>query len=333
MKYFMVVSALFLLAVACGDGPQEVAVSTVAPAATVAAPATSTPEGGVLLPTVVGAMAPTEVLGPTAPESTRVPTRVRVIVTRVPETPVEVQVVTPTLGVLPAEVAPILEVAPVGDLGTGEEIFAASVRAMEEVESGHYDASIVSTVVEDGEEFEVRMTGSGDFEMPDREHSLVRWSVGGVMMVEFEVIMVDGQIYAKDPLSGAWEVDTEYMGVMESVLDFPAVGLGSVVEMVGEELLEDRLVYYLRGTAGGYDVMEILEHQGLAVGPAEVEYWIGVDDLLFYRARVVVKGLAGVADNARDGVGVEVVMDLSDYGKEVDIQVPEVVVPEGEGTG
>ena len=212
------------------------------------------------------------------------------------------------------------------------DVLRAVSAASAEAGSGHYE-SVVSSEVDGGESFvsvEIRM--SGDFQLPDRESALVDFDMGPFSM-RIEMVSVGGDVYVRDPLSGAWGLESSASG-LESV---PGGMSGLLlsgglqedifqdsVRLVGGELLDGDPVYHLAGGAPPGFRGGLSSGAELSVESASVEYWVGAEDFLV--RRILVEFAAAHASPAGPSMPVLARMDVkfSGYGKDVDIVRPEL---------
>ena len=203
-----------------------------------------------------------------------------------------------------------------------EDVLADSAAAMEQVGSAHYEASMVSTAMENGQSVDLVVTLSGDVERPDREHVTIGFEISGVLAVEAEAIVIGSDFYVKDSVTGVWEVDADTIDVGVSFLELSEVGFDLIgvpeVEISMEVDLEGREMYRVAGPVDGLLLDEVLRDPELEVGSGEVRYWIGVEDLLVYRVEFVMDeaGWMGVL------TGLEMVVEFSGYGEDFDIRAP-----------
>ena len=223
--------------------------STPAPASTpipVSAPAPTPVPIPTLIPTSVPASVPT-------PTLVSVPTPVPTSVPGIPDSPVP--------GIIPESPAP-----------TAAEIFRLSVEAMESSDSFSYVLETVVPVDDSGLPV-VSFLISGAFLAPDRERISMTFRAGGLSM-EMEFISIGEDIYVRDPLTGAWSIESrEPEDVYDSVDLFLDPGFAGAVTLVGLADLDGLPVYHLRGSP----VVDILgDYPGVAgedVQLAQVDFW------------------------------------------------------------
>ena len=235
----------------------------------------------------------------------------------------------------PAVPAPFSAVAPVSRLETAAQVLSASALAMELVETFCFELGIASSFSGDGLPVQVEMVMSGEFQAPGRMSFSLRMPLG-LSEMNVEGVAVGDTLYMLDPLTGEWEA---HSGAMDGLagdplsfadlaavdVAFDSLSLPEVVESDG------RMLYHLRGELP-WGSLEGLLDPGMQPGqPALVEYWIGVEDLLVYRARVDMGFSSDALLAPVPGVSVppvfgfaQVVVDVSfsDYGKDLDIRPP-----------
>lgn len=213
------------------------------------------------------------------------------------------------------------------------EVLDAAAKAMADVESGHMEIDAAIEALAGVTEQDIRQHLAGDFQAPDSSHFTISVISPGAT-IKFEIITTGGRSYLKNPLTGGWEttVDGQAPSYQE-LLDVGVFGAGfgpEVIEgftLAGEELLGGERVYYLSGPVSGETLAYILEDPEAREGTGEVEYWIGVDDFLV--RKTVIRFALTVDDDAveADTFNAWVAITLSDFGKPVDIQPPDVLSP------
>ena len=162
---------------------------------------------------------------------------------------------------------------------------------------------------------------SGAFLAPDRERISMTFRAGGLSM-EMEFISIGEDIYVRDPLTGAWSIQSrepeDVYGLAYLFLD---PGFAGAVTLVGLVDLDGRPVYHLRGSS----VVDILgDYPGVAgVGEAQsaqVDFWIGSDDFLLRRTVLDISR----ADGFDPPVSTMVSVSFHGHGEPVVIEVPEI---------
>jgi cyclophilin family peptidyl-prolyl cis-trans isomerase len=206
-----------------------------------------------------------------------------------------------------------------------------SVDALGRAGSYHFEMGIEIEVASGGISLEVPIAFAGDFQRPDRVQGNFAMSLG-FLDVEFQVITIGETAYATDPETGEWGIDTE------ATLPFggPAQLLETDLSLIRDlayagELDHDGVaVYRLRGTFPA----ESLGEEGIA-GDLEIVYLVATEDYL-PRSIVIVGELdvedgadlffgGGQPSGANASMTLSLALDLSDFGKPVVIEAPEVV--------
>ena len=177
-------------------------------------------------------------------------------------------------------------------------------------------------------ELEIRITG--DFQLPDRSHITTQIGGGG-LSVSFEMILVGGKSYIKNPFTGDWEDATQSsvpfsdalpLATFSNVLSLGAITANFEPEvlarftLVGEELINGERTYYVRGTVGGEALADLLDSPVSEGEMANVGFWIGVDDSRIRKVSILPAGSSDTSTLMR------VTATVSDYDKAVDIQAP-----------
>ena len=220
------------------------------------------------------------------------------------------------------------------------DVLDAANAAMQALGSTHVFHE-TNTTVRDMVVLFVRL--EGDYEAPDRFQYTVETGFGSVSQT-MEFIFTGSGGLRKDPASGLWATDPESKNTypLLSPDGDPSEGFTLVYNpdvfdgfslTLGE--LEGERVYHLKGNPAPETVSEAMAALQMAVlgyGPnessfetteVEVEYWIGVEDLLVRKAR----GLFGIESRNPntgnlDTVKTESVVIFSDHNKPVNIQTP-----------
>ena len=209
---------------------------------------------------------------------------------------------------------------------------------MAAVESFHFEVEAKLTITSQGVTLDVPIDLAGDFQAPDRTQ--------GTFVVSFFLLQIDSEFinigdasYTTDPDTGQWTVGR---GQALSFLDPAALvspdflaGGGRLANMmlVGTDTLADTPpVYQLSG--------RLSDEEG--AGALEVSYWIGVEDGLIYRVRLsgqfeldqVLGDALPLGDIGTGEAAFDAVLTLSDFGKPVHIEAPEIAsVPAVGGQG
>ena len=220
------------------------------------------------------------------------------------------------------------------------DVLDASNAAMQALGSAHVFHE-TNTMVRDTVVLFVRL--DGDYQAPDSFQYTVETGFGSVSHT-MEFIFTGSGGLRKDPASGSWTADPESKNTFPllSPDGDPSEGFTLVYNpevfdgfnvALGE--LEGERVYHLKGNPSAEtasEAMAALQMAVLGYGPnessfktteVEVEYWIGVEDLLVRKAR----GLFGIESRnpntgSLDTVKTESVVIFSDHNKPVNIQTP-----------
>ena len=126
--------------------------------------------------------------------------------------------------------------------------------------------------------------------------------------------------------NGAWEAGAESPIPFVNLFDYGAFKLTFDPNVaaglsLSEEQLNGERVYRVGGAAPGDTLADLLDDPQVTDGEGEVEYWIGIEDSLVRKTTIQVELPPG---NGSSGLNMQIEMTLSDYGKPVEIQVPEL---------
>ena len=248
----------------------------------------------------------------------------------------------------PATTSPSAGGAPPSGATAGDsqiqELLQAANAAMQAVESAHL---VYEATTDVGNQLSLFVGIEGDYQAPDRFHYSMETGFGpGSGAFKLEYTLIGSRAFVKDPESGVWIPDPASQNPFTflSLDGEPAEGLAINFDpqafegfSMTQQDLDGETVYYLRGNPSGEGFSDTLEALKLVVlgtepgggtegelptGKIEIEYWIGVEDLLARKFR----GLFEVSGQDHTGelntVRSEVSLVFSDYGKPVNIQEP-----------
>ena len=282
-------------------------------------------------PTVVPPTAAAVVPSPTPtqePSATPVPDPTATPATEPTPAPTPTSIPTPAATSTPEPAA-----TPAADLPTVREILDAVVVAQAAVETG--SIAIEVTATQGGvTPVETSFTISGDFQAPDRSRFTTVVSTGGLSS-EFDSIVIGDEAYQQDPLSGEWDASPDALGVagesgyLGKLLPVFEDYASAPLTLVGVENRDGVQVYILEGSLPASDAdflpgdVGVLEDAPDA--PLDLEVWIGVEDSLLRRLEY---GSQYTDELTGHSTATHTVVTYLDYGKEVDIQAPEVSQPD-----
>lgn len=162
-------------------------------------------------------------------------------------------------------------------------------------------------------------SAEGDVVAPDRFRAQVSGTFAGIALTT-QLVSVGGKLWIKNPLTGSWQkVD---VGTTPGFLLDPQKGVLGVMlgvtglESDGSEDIGDVPTLRVRGKA---DVTKVAPLVAVSAGEGSVEVtlWIGKDDKLLRRIRVV-----GAVAKGEPGEATRVV-EISRFGEKVSITAPE----------
>ena len=252
------------------------------------------------------------------PTATPAPTR-----TPVP-TPTPTPAPTPSPTAEPAATATRAPDSMSAEGASALKIMESALGGFGEAEPFHFevDASVQATI--SGFSIDVPITLVGDFQPPDRSRTKLSASLGFAAF-EFETIAMSGSLYATDMETGEWKVVAGQGSIFSSPLELissfqptlDSLTLEGVVTLEGVE------AFHLRGTAP-------LATLGGAAGAADVDLWIGVEDLRLYQVGIdgeVPGSLLGEEFSAFGGdtpITLTITVTFSDFGVPVNIEPPDL---------
>ncbi len=194
---------------------------------------------------------------------------------------------------------------------------------MAAADSFHFDVTGDLTASSQGAEITVPISYVGDVATPDRTRGNLSLSII-VFVLEMDIITIGDVTYTTNQQSGRWEESDESIGIPNPA-DFARGGMPAVsgATYVGVEERDGERLHHLRGVAQ----LALVAGAG-SDAPADI--WIGVDDLLIrevaLEAPVDLDSLGFALGNVGlSGTGSAAIsIKLSDYGKPVMIEAPEI---------
>ena len=200
------------------------------------------------------------------------------------------------------------------ELPSADDVLRRLIAASAGVETGSYEMSVSSDVKVEGLEVPVSMKIFGDYQEPDRQQVVVEVGVS-FFKIQIEMVIIGDMVYVRDSFTGSWTIEEDGStteGFHEFVDLIPASDLMGSVALVGESIVDGRRVLHLEGDVPA----ELLGEAGEGIESLWVRYSVGFDDHLMYGSEI------RMTDD--EGSVTTVTFRFFDYGKEVDIQAPEV---------
>lgn len=273
-------------------------------------------------------------------EPTAAPPTATVVAPSPTPTPTQEPTATPEPAVTPTSTpsptstpAPTAEPTAAPELPTVREIIDAAAIAMSAVESGSVTLEGTATLG-GAEAMETKLALSGDFHAPDRSRFITSISAAGISL-EYDSIVIGEDGYQENLFTGEWEASPDARDILgesrflgEINLDFNDQATDQLT-LVGTQDLDSVQVYHLQGTISPGAAAEMLgdptigeDSQG---APINVEMWIGVEDSLVRRISIAFQQPNELTGQA---ISAQTVFTYSEFGKDVDIQAPEVLQPD-----
>ena len=212
-----------------------------------------------------------------------------------------------------------------------ETILAASLAETALAESFHFEMDANVKVTISGIPLSIPVTFVGDFQEPARMRGTAAISVGFASL-QTDIVTIGDTVYATDPETGEWEVNSDPDLLLFDPLDFvgaggPKIGDFEGLELAGVEVLQGDQVYHLTG-------MVPAEAFGESEGEAQAHFWIGVQDMLFRQVRfegeLSLEGIEGALGGSvpagvlSGAATITITITFSDYDEPVVIEAPEV---------
>lgn len=220
----------------------------------------------------------------------------------------------------PLELSPPTN-ALVEDNSPGEVLKEALART-EAMGSYHYVLRMTLTPRSSGLTLVVPVRVEGDFQQPGDFRSVVDVTLRGLDVMTRE-IMVNGEKFDTDPVTGLWQPAIGTATPAGEAVDFLNIEPDDLIdiEVLGSGTLDGVNVYRIRATAPAGLI-------GSSPSPVELNYWVGVGDLVV--RQVSADGIISwpdanfLLDPGAGGVSaVSMTMKLSGFGRPADIQAPD----------
>ena len=250
------------------------------------------------------------------------------------DSPAVVGASTPWSGSSPASAAAPGQIAtPQSEALSAREVLEATIAAMEAVSSGHVKVEMtIEGLQQLGSDHSLSM--AGDFQSPDRQQftTIVNSGSGSV---EFDVIAIGTDLYTRSANTGRWKASPPSSRPPETLLDprallldlDPVIAQGPT--LLGQEDLNGQRVYHLKAVMSGKALAEALDLQPSGSWKGDVEIWVGVNDFLIRKSLIQIESPVDTRSftAGANPITTRVMMSLSDFGKTVDIQAPQVQIP------
>ena len=224
---------------------------------------------------------------------------------------------------------------PTPSVRTPYQLLAESIAATEDAGSYHLETDTKMSILAEGLSLEIPLKFIGDTQAPDRVQGTMSVSFFGET-TEFGIVIIGDMTYITDPKSGDWELtdDPDFPSALPR--DFTGTDLSDIEDLVlvGVESLDGTEVYHLKGTAPSGAFRDFREAREDFEAEIQVEYWIGLDDSRLRQITAETKYKNEQGGELIPGFGgtsaiikVVVTMKLSDFGRRVVIQAPQLPSP------
>ena len=205
------------------------------------------------------------------------------------------------------------------------ELLETSVAALLAAESFHFVTDVEISFQSETLSVEVPISVTGDFQAPDDFHATMAVSLI-FLVIDTEIISKDGTTYLKDPASDQWIVIPGGLELFSDPMELVRVEAASLIDLAlaGVETLDGVDTFRLTATANAGTYSS-------STGDFLLSFWIRASDGLLMRISAEGEILLSAEDSeAFGGIGlgeatVSIVLKLSEFGEEVDIQAPEIV--------
>ena len=229
-----------------------------------------------------------------------------------------------------AEPTPDAESSAVTELG---DLLRRIDAAMASVSTGRSVVEVEATIEYSDSQEQFSSRSVGDFQAPDRSRYKTVVDAEGFSL-ETETITVGTGSWTRVTsfVEGPWEPESKAPTVSVLTLGLFDMRFGPETEahfdLVGKEELNGEVVFHLKGGAAAVRLPNVSSATDLV--NRQVEYWIGADDFLVRRAVLHSEASFAVPTFSdqlvRETVrqSSDIIVTLTEYGKTVDIQAPDI---------
>ncbi len=183
----------------------------------------------------------------------------------------------------------------------------------------------------------VKLRTEADVIVPDKLRGTTEVLIAGASIVELELVVIGETVYARNPMTGEWEVsyDSPETTTMATLAAVPQIteALTGLTILDGEEV-DGVFCYHIRGSVDSSILRELgledlsmedagFDDSGMDIDAleTETELWIGRDDFLV--RRVTVEGREP-GEASESGTSATVTMEFSRFDEPVVIEAPEL---------
>jgi len=238
----------------------------------------------------------------------------------------------PTAAPVPTAVTPAAmpEAGAAPSLPPAQSILAASLEAMQGMDSWHVETGAIMTMYYKGLSMDIPISYAGDFTAPDRLAGRLSMDILWVAL-ERDTVLTSRILDTSQPGAGEGVASAQPVPLV-SLLDFVELEPGDIpnLELLGEETLDGLPALHLKGGVSAVE-MEIVQlgTKFTLEGEVVLHIWVGADD--FLPRQVSVDGSLAVSGGAEGTLHVAGTTTFSDYGSSLTTEAPGYVVPAAGG--
>ncbi len=206
--------------------------------------------------------------------------------------------------------------APTETTSPARAILESAFAAQGEVGSYHFDIEMETVVTAADSAMEILLTFAGDRQRPDRMQGIVTMESED-SKAETEILIVGGDGYQSHPVTGRWQpIDGPvFLFSPEDVLRLESDRFQDL-QIVGDEIIEDRTVHHLRGTLPTSALVSLGDAM---TGELRADFWIDVTDYAI--RRVTLEGEVSGLYVSDDSTSMVATVDFTNYGQTVVIDL------------
>lgn len=200
-----------------------------------------------------------------------------------------------------------------------ETIIENAIAVWEQVKSYHFEISAQIDTILSGLMISTILEYSGDFQAPDRYQGTQHTEFFGIAS-DSEFVNIGKTSYTTNVETGEWQKDVESLFPFgpEDLIGLQPADLENAV-LIGVEKLDGVLVYHLAGSLPSEKFAELF---GVAEIELPMEYWISVEDGYIVQVALEIELPEGSGD--LESLSVTAIVTFSEFGKEVNIEAPDL---------
>ena len=204
---------------------------------------------------------------------------------------------------------------PTDEVLTAEQILEDAVVAADDLETFHFELTQEDATIPIPPNLDLE-SAEGDLVLPDRLKAELESDVQGIN-ISVDAIAIGSDTWITNPFTRRWQqLDVDLRDYADLGALLPVI-LPAIEEpmLVGTTTIDGTEAYQIEGVANSADLQDALPF-ALPEREVRIELWLGVDDLLPRRVRVIGELISGEGENAVREI------NLSQINQPVEINPP-----------